>query len=98
MNIVDLKPGVRATVAAIEASAVDEQRLREHGVDEGVEIELLHRAALGADPIAIRVGNCCVAMRRVMARHILVTVEETPFARHPAGEAADAPSYAQAAE
>lgn len=97
MNIVDLKPGTRATVAAIQANPLDEQRLREHGVDEGMEVELLHRAALGADPIAIRIGNCCVAMRRAMARHILVTLKSETAAADVSYTPAHAPQV-QAAE
>lgn len=72
MRIHDLRPGQLAVVTAIGGSAADEQRLREHGIDEGLEVELLHRAVLGADPVAIRVGNACVAMRRALAGLISV--------------------------
>ena len=67
MRIDELTPGMRAVITAIDAGRPEEQRLREHGFDEGVEVELLHRAAFGADPIAFRVGSACVALRRQMA-------------------------------
>lgn len=80
MLITELRPGVRATVEKIDASPEDEKRLREHGLDEGVEIELLHKAAFGADPVAVRIGNACVAMRRAMAASVLVAPVESPAA------------------
>ncbi|MBZ6379265.1 hypothetical protein B5C34_08665 [Pacificimonas flava] len=76
MLICDLRPGVRAVIDTIDAAPADEKRLREHGFDEGVEVELLHRAAFGADPVAVRVGNASVALRRSMAAHITVSIRE----------------------
>ena len=35
-----------------------------------VDVELLHRAPFGGDPLAVRVGNIVVALRRSMARLI----------------------------
>ena len=72
MVITELLPGVRAVVTQFLGNASEEQRLREHGLDEGVEVELLHRAAFGGDPIAIRIGGACVAMRRSMAQTVRV--------------------------
>lgn len=48
-----------------QALSLDEgRRLRELGLDEGVEIELLHRGGwLGLGPLACRVGRMIVAMR-----------------------------------
>ncbi|MBY0519611.1 MAG: 1-deoxy-D-xylulose-5-phosphate synthase, partial [Sphingomonas sp.] len=49
---------------AIDRAGLDPltaQRLHELGFDEGVDIELLHRAPFGGDPIAVRVGNMVVA-------------------------------------
>ncbi len=65
-----LSPGEVATIAAIDRAGLDPstaQRLHELGFDEGVDIELLHRAPFGGDPIAVRVGNMVVALRRAMA-------------------------------
>ena len=46
-------------------------RLLELGFDEGAHVELLHQAPLG-DPIAVRVDGSVVALRRALARLILV--------------------------
>ncbi len=46
-------------------------RLLELGFDEGAGVELLHQAPLG-DPIAVRVDGSVVALRRALARLILV--------------------------
>ncbi|MFV0625241.1 ferrous iron transport protein A [Sphingomonas sp. ac-8] len=48
------------------------RRLREFGVDEGVEIELLHRAWLGGGPVACRIGRMTVALRPHVAAAIRV--------------------------
>lgn len=64
-----------ATVAAIdwERLAVPEaRRLREFGFDEGVDVEVLHRATLGRGPIACRIGRMTVALRRAVAGAIHV--------------------------
>lgn len=45
-------------------------RLREMGFDEGVEVEVLHRAPLGGDPVAVRVGGATICLRRAQARQI----------------------------
>ena len=48
------------------------RRLRELGFDEGVAVEVLHRATLGRGPIACRIGRMTVALRRVVAAAIHV--------------------------
>lgn len=68
-----LAPGVSARVAGfadVEQAIAD--RLLELGFDEGAEVETLHRAPLG-DPIAVRVDGSVVALRRALARAVLVT-------------------------
>ncbi len=67
-----------ATVSAIDwpsLSPGDGKRLRNLGFDEGVEIEALHAAPFGKDPIAVRIGRMTVAMRRAQARAVSVSVE-----------------------
>ena len=49
------------------------QRLRELGFDEGVDVEVLHRATLGQGPIACRIGRMTVALRRAVAGAIHVS-------------------------
>jgi ferrous iron transport protein A len=68
-----LAPGATARVAGfapVEQAIAD--RLLELGFDEGAEVETLHRAPLG-DPIAVRVDGSVVALRRALARAVLVT-------------------------
>ncbi len=65
-----LAAGEVALIAAIDPAgqAPDAAiRLCELGFDEGVPVEILHRAPFGGDPIAVRVGNMVVALRRDMA-------------------------------
>lgn len=65
-----------ATVSAIDWAALkprDARRLRELGFDEGVGVELVHRAPFGGDPVACRVGRMTVALRRANA--IAITVQ-----------------------
>lgn len=59
--------------AALRAG--DAKRLRELGFEEGVAIEALHRAPLGRDPIACRVGRMTIAIRRAHASAIRVEVD-----------------------
>ena len=65
----------QAVVADIDWArlAVPEaRRLRELGFDEGVRVEVLHRATLGRGPIACRIGRMTVALRRAVAATIHV--------------------------
>lgn len=66
----------RATVAAIDWAVLanaEARRLRELGFDEGVGVEVLHRATLGSGPIACRIGRMTVALRRAVAGAIHVS-------------------------
>lgn len=56
-----------------------ERRLLEIGFVEGARIQLLHEGLFGRDPIAVRIHDTVIALRRAEADHILVT----PV--HPAG-------------
>ena len=55
-------------------AAPEARRLRELGFDEGVGVEVLHRARLGGGPIACRIGRMTVALRRRVAGAIHVSV------------------------
>ncbi len=64
-----------ATVASVDwdrLSVGEARRLREFGLDEGVDIELLHRAMLGGGPVACRIGRMTVALRSHVAGAIRV--------------------------
>lgn len=68
-----LATGRPASVAGILAAAPGDvsTRLVELGFDDGADVEVLHRAPLG-DPIAVRVDGSMVALRRALARLIVV--------------------------
>ena len=75
LNLETLPRRRHATVHLIEWTqlAVPEaRRLRELGFDDGVEVEVLHRASLGRGPIACRIGRMTVALRRAVAAAIHV--------------------------
>jgi ferrous iron transport protein A len=72
-----------ATISAIDwsiLSEADAKRLRNLGFDEGVEIEALHGAPFGKDPLAVRIGRMMVAMRRAQAKAVMVCVEAMDLA------------------
>lgn len=49
-----------------------ERRLIELGFVEGAKIEVLHEGIVGRDPIAVRVENITVALRRREAMAVMV--------------------------
>ena len=70
-----LLPGQTAQIIAIDRGGLDPdtaRRLQELGFAEGVDVQLLHRAPFGGDPMAVRVGNMVVALRCAMAALIEV--------------------------
>lgn len=76
MTLDELSTGKAARIARVDwpALAEDEaKRLQALGIDEGAEISIAHRGILlGRDPLAIRIGNMTVALRRSHARAISV--------------------------
>ena len=67
-----------ATVVGVDWHQLSEpeaRRLRELGLDEGVEVELLHRAGLLGGPVACRIGRMTVALRRHVAAAIHVSMD-----------------------
>ena len=57
-----------------DALATDEgKRLQALGIDTGAEVAVVHRGIFGTrDPLAVRLGNMTIAIRRVHARAIEV--------------------------
>jgi len=49
-----------------------ERRLLELGFVEGAHVEVLHEGPLGRDPIAVRVNDTTIALRRREAMAVLV--------------------------
>jgi ferrous iron transport protein A len=59
------------TGSALTASEL-ESRLIELGFVEGARVEVLHEGAVGRDPIAVRVENVTIAVRRREAMAVIV--------------------------
>lgn len=57
-----------------------ERRLLEMGFVEGAKIELLHQGPFGRDPIAVKLDDMRVALRRRDARGVFVRLARTPAA------------------
>lgn len=78
-TLVSLARNEPATVATVEWTRLagpEARRLRELGCDEGVGVEVLHRARLGGGPIACRIGRMTVALRRSVAGAIHVALPQ----------------------
>ena len=60
------------TVSGMPAAEI-ERRLIELGFVEGATVEILHEGLIGRDPIAVRINNATVALRRREAMAILVS-------------------------
>jgi len=90
IRVDQLAVGEPAIIVAIDREGCDAatwRRLHEMGFDEGVDVEVLHKAPLG-DPIALRVGNMTVAIRRAQAA-LIVTGQAANGFGHPWREAAE---------
>jgi ferrous iron transport protein A len=87
-TVLTMRRGERAIISAIDAvgDEVTARRLHEMGFDDGVDIELLHRGPVGGDPLAVKVGNMVVALRKSLAGRISV---EPPPSAVPFREAAE---------
>ena len=78
--------GFRGRIQAVQAESQKaglpameiETRLIELGFVEGATVELLHEGQFGRDPIAVRVNNATVALRRSEAMAIMVTQDAPP--------------------
>jgi ferrous iron transport protein A len=84
-RIDQLAAGVPAIITGIDRRACGEtvwRRLHEMGFDEGVDVEVLHKAPLG-DPIALRVGNMTIAIRRAEAALVEVAVGAGAYTTEP---------------
>lgn len=75
-----LGKGTRAEIAALDESAIVtplpkgelERRLIEMGFVEGAQVEILHEGFPKRDPIAVKVADHTVALRRAEADAVLV--------------------------
>ena len=77
------RPGDRGVIVEVRAEAhagglsVDElqRRLLEFGFVEGAKVEVLHEGAIRRDPIAVRVDDMRIALRRRDAEDVWVLLE-----------------------
>lgn len=71
LNLANLPVGARAHITHVDWDSIDAtsaRRLRELGLDAGVDVEALHRGSLFArDPMAVRVGRMRIILRLVHA-------------------------------
>jgi ferrous iron transport protein A len=70
IEVTDLSSGLSATEV--------ETRLLELGFVEGAPVEILHEGTFGGDPIAVRLDNTTIALRRREAMAILVKDMKSP--------------------
>lgn len=71
----DLKKGDEAIILGFEASRCKdmefardlEDRLLEIGFEEGLKVTILHEGPVSRDPIAVRIGQMTIALRRMEA-------------------------------
>lgn len=76
IRLAQMKPLRTGTVASVdwaELTVPEARRLRELGLDEGVEVELLRGSGILGGPIACRIGRMTVALRRHVAGAIHVS-------------------------
>jgi ferrous iron transport protein A len=78
------RPGQSGTIIGVETShdrdaplTADERlrRLLEFGFVEGARVEVLHAGLVGGDPIAVRVDDTRIALRRALADAVLVRLD-----------------------
>ena len=72
LRLGDGRRGLRGVVTRVAAEPELERRLLEMGFVEGANIALLNEGLIGGDPIAVRLDDMKVALRRREARGVWV--------------------------
>lgn len=82
LKLSDARKGARGVIVQVgdhchpETHAVElERRLLELGFVEGARVELLHEGLFGRDPIALKVDDMRVALRRHEAASLIVRLD-----------------------
>lgn len=70
MTLTSLARGKRARICALLSDDSMQRRLLELGIIEGAEVEILHVGLIRRDPLAVRVDDRTVALRRSEAEAI----------------------------
>jgi ferrous iron transport protein A len=73
-EVLAVSPVAMAGVPEAEAEEL-ERRLLEIGFVEGARVEILHEGFIGRDPIAVRLDDMRVALRRREAQGVLVRLD-----------------------
>lgn len=73
-TLASLKQGQKGTIASIDATDPQVQRLMTLGLVEGVEVELVSRA-IGGDPLEFRLFGSGISLRREQARHFQIAAD-----------------------
>ncbi len=84
IRLSDARRGDRGVVIAVSPAGINgvgsaeseelERRLLEIGFVEGAKVEILHEGFIGRDPIAVRLDDMRVALRRREAQGVLITL------------------------
>ena len=87
IKLSDARVGDRGVIVSVgthchhQAEEVElERRLLELGLVEGASVELLHEGLFGRDPIALKVDDMRVALRRKEAASLTVDLTALPEA------------------
>ena len=75
-EVLTVSPDGMTAVPAAEREEL-ERRLLEIGFVEGARIEVLHEGFIGRDPIAVRLDDMRVALRRREAQGVLIRLESS---------------------
>jgi ferrous iron transport protein A len=70
-EIIEVRAETRAGDHGVDVEEL-QRRLLEFGFVEGARVEVLHEGAVGRDPIAVRVENVTIAVRRREAMAVIV--------------------------
>ena len=70
-RLTDLQPGDEAVISGLNEEAADMDRLRELGLNDGVQLRVVKYAPMG-DPIEIKVRGFHLSLRKSMANKIRV--------------------------
>ncbi|VAW06720.1 hypothetical protein MNBD_ALPHA01-729 [hydrothermal vent metagenome] len=77
----DLNKGDEAIILGFDAARCQdsefardlEDRLLEIGFEEGLTVKILHEGPISRDPIAVRIGQMTVALRRMEANAVKIS-------------------------
>ena len=64
LNLSQLRRGQHARISHIDGGEALNRKLFELGIEEGMEVTLLHEGPIRRDPLAIRLGDSIIALRR----------------------------------